>query len=523
MPPELIGNRYRVERAIGRGGMGTVWLCRDDVLRREVAVKQVGLLPGETATDSARAFREARSLAALGHRNVVTVFDVVEEEGHIWLVMEYVAGRSLSQLIEQEGALPPAEVADIGAQVAAGLEAAHAAGTTHRDVKPGNVLITEEGVAKIGDFGIARTAGDPTLTQSGLVTGTPHYFSPELARGGEPGFANDIWALGATLYAAVEGRPPFRPAANPVGVLHEIATQPPPRAERAGFLAPVLERMLDPDVASRWSMVDAAHVLRRLADEHRPENTLRSTRPDVPAVTAGTEVLAATAVPVASRSESVQPDPQRSQPPAARTRAEASDSAPPLVPMPPPRSARSGRRRRSRTPVVVGVLAVLLLVGLGALALRQLDGNGQQAPPTSSGSSQKGNGQGTQQGGNGSGDGQDSSAQGTTGQSGSGSSASDKEQMVRDYYAAAPGGTDQAWAMLGPQMQAQGRDRYDGFWRTIESVDVESAEATPGSDSVRVTLVYHLTDGSRSTEHKVEGLVKSDDGDYLIDTDEEAG
>jgi hypothetical protein len=172
----------------------------------------------------------------------------------------------------------------------------------------------------------------------------------------------------------------------------------------------------------------------------------------------------------------------------------------------------------------MGVLAVLLLVGLGALALRQLNGNGEQSPPTSSGSSQKGNGQGTtQRSGNGSGDGQDSSAQGTTSQSGSGSSASDKEQMVRDYYAAAPGGTDDAWAMLGPQMRAQGRDRYDGFWRTIESVDVESAEATPGSDSVRVTLVYHLTDGSRSTEHKVEGLVKSNDGNYLIDTDEEAG
>jgi eukaryotic-like serine/threonine-protein kinase len=176
---------------------------------------------------------------------------------------------------------------------------------------------------------------------------------------------------------------------------------------------------------------------------------------------------------------------------------------------------------------VVGVLAVLLLVGLGVLALRQLDGNGQQSPPSSSSASQKGNGQGTQKSGNGSGDGQDSSSssssQGTTGQSGSGSSASDMEQMVRDYYATAPGGTDEAWAMLGPQMQAQGRDRYDGFWRTIKSVDVQSAQATPGSDSVRVTLVYHLTDGSRSTEHKVEGLVKSDDGDYLIDTDEEAG
>src|SRR3954470_13889669 len=125
MRPDLIGGRYRVVSAVGRGGMGTVWLCRDETLERDVAVKQVGRLPGESMTDSARALREARSSAALSHRNVVTVFDVVEETGLIWLVMEYVEGRSLSQLIQQDGALPPATVADIGAQVAAGLAAAH--------------------------------------------------------------------------------------------------------------------------------------------------------------------------------------------------------------------------------------------------------------------------------------------------------------------------------------------------------------------------------------------------------------
>ena len=156
MQPELIGARYRVQSAIGQGGMGTVWLCQDETLRREVAVKQVGLLPGESVTDSARAFREARNSAGLSHRNVVTIFDVVEEDGAIWLVMEHVPGRSLSEIIKQDGPLEPAVVADIGAQVAAGLAAAHRAGTMHRDVKPGNVLIREDGVAKISDFGIAR-------------------------------------------------------------------------------------------------------------------------------------------------------------------------------------------------------------------------------------------------------------------------------------------------------------------------------------------------------------------------------
>lgn len=138
---------------------------------------------------------------------MVTVFDVVVEVGTIYLVMEYVPSRSLAELMAEEGPLGPGRFAAIGAQVADGLAAAHAAGITHRDVKPGNVLVTEDRTAKISDFGIARTATEPTLTQSGFVTGAPAYFSPELARGARPGPAADVWTLGATLYAAVEGRP----------------------------------------------------------------------------------------------------------------------------------------------------------------------------------------------------------------------------------------------------------------------------------------------------------------------------
>ena len=489
MQPDVIGNRYRVERAIGQGGMGTVWLCRDDVLNRQVAVKQVGLLPGETATDSARAFREARSSAALSHRNVVTVFDVVEETDRIWLVMEYVPGRSLSQMIAHDGALDPAVVADIGAQVAAGLAAAHAAGTTHRDVKPGNVLVSDDGVAKISDFGIARTAGDPTLTGSGLVTGTPHYWSPELARGGESGIANDVWALGATLYAAVEGQPAFRPGTNPVAVLHEIATQPPPPPQRAAFLAPVLERMMDADPVSRWSMDDAAHVLGRLADEHRRENTVRSTRPDTPVVP-----------PADGEPVPVQAEPRQAAPPAE--------------------SSQKAARRSGGVRVLVALLAVVAVVA-AVLVVRELSGDAEESPPATSGADRDKDG-GT---GAGSGNVQDDNAQDDSAQDDSGQAASDeeaKEQMVRDYYAAAPGGTDEAWAMLGPKMQSIGRDRYDSFWSSIESVEVRSAEATPGSNSVEVTLVYRTTDGGRSTERKVEGLVESDDGGYLIDSDEPA-
>ena len=338
MQPELIGGRYRVGQAIGQGGMGTVWLCRDETLHREVAVKQVGLLPGESVTDSARAFREARSSAALSHRNVVTVFDVVEDSGAIWLVMEHVPGRSLSEIIKEDGPLEPAVVADIGAQVADGLAAAHAAGTMHRDVKPGNVLIRSDGVAKISDFGIARSAGDPALTQSGFLTGTPSYFSPELARGGDPGPGTDVWALGATLYAAVEGRPPYELRPNPVAVLHDITSSQPRKPDRADFLEPALLRMMDRNPDSRWSMPDAAHGLHRLADAHAGGRT----RENVVASGPATAVVPAPAA---------EPDPEPSY--------DDHDYSRPAY------AAPSSRRKG---PVYAALAAVALLLVLGGVA-----------------------------------------------------------------------------------------------------------------------------------------------------------
>ena len=285
MAPEIIAGRYVVLRVVGRGGMGAVWLCRDELLGREVAVKQVGVLPGESVPDLARALREARSSAALRHPHVVSIFDAVEADDHIWLIMEYVSGETLSELIAREGRLDPERVAAIGAQVADGLAAAHARGTVHRDVKPGNVLITGD-TAKISDFGIARTQGDDPLTRSGLVMGTPLYFSPELARGADPSSAADVWALGATLYTAVEGVPPIADRGNPIATLAAIAETRPPLPQHAGFLTNPIGRMLDPNPASRWSMVDAAHALRRLHDQHRPPGTRATTRPVAPAPSA---------------------------------------------------------------------------------------------------------------------------------------------------------------------------------------------------------------------------------------------
>ncbi len=491
MQPEMIGGRYRVESAIGRGGMGTVWLCLDETLHRHVAVKQVGLLPGESVTDSARALREARSSAGLSHRNVVTVFDVVEEAGHVWLVMEHVRGRSLSQIIKQDGPLDPATVAEIGAQVADGLFALHEDGIMHRDVKPGNVLIREDGLAKISDFGIARTAGDATLTQSGYLTGTPSYFSPALARGAEPTPADDVWALGATLYAAVEGHSPYPQRNNPVEVLHEITSAQPPHPRDAQFLEPALQRMLDRDPSSRWSMADAKHTLRRLADAHRPDATLAQTRSTVSAFSpapAGPAEPAAPASPVA-------PAPRAEQ---------VEEVVPARAPTP---TRNRGRRRRSR--VLLIALAVLLVGGGIAFAATQL-GVGATLSGTTGEKSPKGS---TTE------DSTKPNAPQSPSDPSSSSGTGAREDFIRDYYAKAPGGSDEAWAMLAPGMQSMGRDRYLGFWRTIESVAVRDVQVASDGNIVEVTLVYRTTDGRTTTERKREELSATDDGSFQIESD----
>ncbi len=351
MPPEIIAGRYRVEREVGRGGMGSVWLCRDEVLGRLVAVKQVGHLPGESAPDLARAMREARSSAPLNHPNVVSIYDAIEEGDHIWLVMEYVPGRTLAQLMSQDGRLTPERAASIGAQVADGLAAAHDRGTVHRDVKPGNILVTEDDSAKIADFGISRTTGDPTLTQSGLMSGTPAYFSPQLARGEEPTPADDVWAMGATLYAAVEGRPPYPEQRNAIAMLSQIVSDTPPHPEHAGFLSDPIRRMLDPDPTSRWSMADVAHALHRLHEEHDTSGTRE-----------------ATAIAAAPRPTAAAP----------------SDPAPttPATPV-----AHPPRRRRTG----LLALAVLLLAAIALGGYLLLDGDGDadpQASPSSTASDQ---------------------------------------------------------------------------------------------------------------------------------------
>ncbi|WP_207946122.1 serine/threonine-protein kinase, partial [Actinomadura sp. 7K534] len=264
---QMVAGRYELLEVLGRGGMGAVWRARDRTLGREVAVKEVSLPQGlddaQVERTYARTFREARSAARLDHPGIVTVHDVVEEDGRPWIVMSLVRADSLDKVIAREGPLPPDRAAAIGADLLDALSAAHAAGVVHRDVKPGNVLLPP-GRAVLTDFGIATVAGDETLTQAGAIVGSPAYLAPEQARHQKATPASDLWSLGATLYAAVEGRPPYK-RPDVWGVMAAVLSDDPDPIERAGPLTPVLQGLLRKDPEQRMGPGEAGRLLRQVA------------------------------------------------------------------------------------------------------------------------------------------------------------------------------------------------------------------------------------------------------------------
>ncbi|MET8684041.1 serine/threonine-protein kinase [Streptomyces sp. NPDC004732] len=270
----LLAGRYRLAESIGRGGMGRVWRAQDEVLHRAVAVKELTAAQFVQEADRAVLFTrtqtEARAAARINHPAVVTVHDVLQYDDRPWIVMELVEGRSLADAVKDDERVEPIEAARIGLWTLKALRAAHAAGVLHRDVKPGNVLLADDRRILLTDFGIAAIEGDSTVTRTGEVVGSVDYLAPERVSGSNPGPASDLWALGATLYTAVEGISPFR-RTSPIGTMQAVVTEEPEPPRHAGVLGPVISALLRKDPATRPTAEEAEHMLAEAAEGRRPQ------------------------------------------------------------------------------------------------------------------------------------------------------------------------------------------------------------------------------------------------------------
>ncbi|MEU2281302.1 protein kinase [Streptomyces sp. NPDC013178] len=268
----LLAGRYRLGDVLGRGGMGTVWRAEDETLGRTVAVKELrfpsNIDEEEKRRLITRTLREAKAIARIRNNSAVTVFDVVDEDDRPWIVMELVEGKSLAEVIREDGVLEPRRAAEVGLAILDVLRSAHREGILHRDVKPSNVLIAEDGRVVLTDFGIAQVEGDPSITSTGMLVGAPSYISPERARGHKPGPAADLWSLGGLLYASVEGTPPYDKG-SAIATLTAVMTEPLEDPKNAGPLKDVIYGLLTKDPERRLDDAGARQMLNAVI--HAPE------------------------------------------------------------------------------------------------------------------------------------------------------------------------------------------------------------------------------------------------------------
>ncbi|NKQ58249.1 serine/threonine protein kinase [Amycolatopsis sp. K13G38] len=253
----VVAGRYRLRSVLGSGSMGTVWSAYDEFLQRPVAVKEIRLPPGVTAGQAdelrERTLREARAIAVLSHPNVIVLHDVARQDGEPFVVMELLPSHSLAELIREHGPLTVEQAAAVGDAVAAALEAAHTAGITHRDVKPGNVLVAEDGRIKLTDFGIARNVSEATMTRTGMTLGSPAYIAPEIASGKAVTPGADLWGLGATLFTATEGHPPYDADGDPLETIGKVVKGEVPQPT-SGPLASVISGLMAKEPRDRMSL-----------------------------------------------------------------------------------------------------------------------------------------------------------------------------------------------------------------------------------------------------------------------------
>ncbi len=341
-PGRLIAGRYRLGTVVGRGGMGVVWQARDELLGRDVAVKELAwpghFSAGERQAARRHAVREARAAARLSHRNVIQVFDILEEDGCPWIVMELMASRSLRDLIDEEGPLGPPQAAQLGLEILAALRAAHRLGIVHRDVKPANILMAPDRAVLV-DFGIAQAAESSAgATTASMVVGSPAYIAPERARGRSSGPPADLWGLGASLYAAVEGTGPFEREGGGLASLAAVVADEPELAAHAGpLLWPVISGLLRKDPGERLDAAQAERMLRLVVEAGSPVSTVTHRRRRSRATAAALVGSAALAVVAVSATAAVLDHPSQTR---RQTTAAAGPSAQPASP---PTSATGSR------------------------------------------------------------------------------------------------------------------------------------------------------------------------------------
>ena len=531
-PQALISDRYRLLHRIGSGGMGVVWAGWDERLERRVAVKQLYRQSGTTtrAAELAnqRALREARLAARLQHPHAVPVFDAVEQDGQLWLIMQFIPSITLAAVLEEGGPLQPNEAAQVGAEVASALAAAHAVGIVHRDVKPGNILIAEDGSALISDFGIARALGDATLTSSGMIHGTPAYLAPEVARGSEANFASDVFSLGSTLYSALEGHPPFGTDDNTMALLHRVASGQFPPPQHGGTLTPVIMKMLSIDTDDRPSMGAVAERLLRLARGRSEPPVAPAGSREEPEAKEVNPSLSQTGPPIGPDADSQQ---ATGHPPTAEPESPAA-SAPMIQDQ---RPAQPPRRRG-----LAAAVAIVALIGIGILvtallmndrrAVNPSAGTDQSSsaapartspptPPTPRASSPKPHASAPQQAPAPKPSPRTktrTSSQApspTTGPTVRGTpTAAELRQAITSYYALMPRNTDVAWPRMTASYQANhagGRRAYQRFWDAISNITVADVRGIP-PDAAQATLTYYFKDGRVVRERTAYGLVNED-------------
>jgi serine/threonine protein kinase len=391
----VVAGRYRLRSVLGSGSMGTVWSAYDEFLHRQVAVKEMKVPPGIPASQAdelrERTLREARAIAVLSHPNVIILHDVAREDDQPFVVMELLPSRSLAHILRDHGPLTVEQAAAVGIAVASALEAAHAAGITHRDVKPGNVLVASDGRIKLTDFGIARNVSEATMTRTGIMLGSPAYIAPEVASGGAVTPAADLWGLGATLFAAVEGAPPYDADGDPLETVGKVVNGEVPEPKE-GPLADVISALMKKEPGERITLRDVRHRLYPLQTKtpvdlfgpelfRTPDGKKTSAQPDA----TDTQVIK-TVLPEKGKAEkkaeassselAADPGPL----PFLRPPAPAPAADPPTVFVPPPPlPARRGTRATAAL-VVLAILLFLVAAGGGFVLARAVGGQSLLPP-----------------------------------------------------------------------------------------------------------------------------------------------